>query len=304
MPGFTNRGFKILADTYYRGATAPANFNVALVTSATAPDADTNTLSDLTEIAAGNGYTTGGISVARNTTDFDSLVENDASDRAELQIKNLVWTGSGGPIPASGNGARYAVLTDANATVGSRQVIFWWDLSADQSVSDTQAFTLIDLELRLITPVGWTNKGAFRILDSYFRAQNTPTNFYIALITVATVPDADTNTFSQLTEIASGNGYTAGGISVARNSTDWDSLTENDTNDRAELQMKDQVWTASTANLPASGAGARYAILTDDNATQGSRHVLNWTWETAKGAVTVSLGNTITVQNFEIRLLN
>lgn len=131
------------------GVALPANFNVALVTSATAPTADTNTLSQLTEIAAGNGYTTGGISVAKNTTDIDTRTEDDTNDRGLAQIKDLVWTASGGSLPASGNGARYAVLTDANATVGSREVWAFWDLTSDRSVSVGQTLTLQDLELRL-----------------------------------------------------------------------------------------------------------------------------------------------------------
>ena len=80
MPGWTNKGFYSVFDVWFRGATAPTNLFVALCTSATAPTADTNTLSDLTQIAAGNGYTTGGFSLDRNTTDFDSNVENDGAD--------------------------------------------------------------------------------------------------------------------------------------------------------------------------------------------------------------------------------
>jgi hypothetical protein len=304
MAGFTNRGMKMMFDTFFRGAAAPANFYLALCTSATAPTADTNTLSDLTEITAGNGYTSGGQSVARNTTDFDTITENDASSRVELQLKDEAWTASGGIFPASGGGARYTVLLDDNATVGSRQVIFWWDNTASQFLSDTQTLTLINLEIRLTTPVGWTNRGAYRVLNSYFRAQNTPANFYLALITSATTPTATTNSFSELTEIANGNGYTTGGISVARNSTDFPTLTEDDANDRAALVMKNQVWTAATGNLPASGGGARNAVLLDDNATIGSRDVLTWSWETAKGNVTVSVGNTLTVAGYELRGLN
>lgn len=302
MPGFSNKGMYRMFDAWFRNAAPPTNFFVALVTSATAPAADTNTLSDLTQIAAGNGYTTGGFSLDRNTTDFDSNTENDASDRDELQIKDVTWTASSGTIPASGNGARYAVLTDDNATVGSREVIFWWDLSSNRTISSGQTLTLANLELRTITPVGWTNKGMFRMMDFYFRNQNEPTVFYLGLITSAAVPDADTNTLSQLTQIASGNGYTTNGISVARDSTDFDSLTENDTDDRAEIQMKNQVWTASTGSLPASGDGARYAVLTDDNATAGSRHVLSFFDLTNDRTVTV--GNTITLVDIEHRGLN
>ncbi len=146
--GWTNRGKKLVLDTYFRGATAPANLYVALVTSAAAPGPDTNTLSDLTEIANGNGYTTGGYQLDRNSTDFDTLTENDADDRGELQIKDVAWTASGGPLPASGSGARYAVLLDDNATVGSRQVLAYWDLASDRVVSVGQTLTLQNLELR------------------------------------------------------------------------------------------------------------------------------------------------------------
>ncbi len=149
MAGFTNKGKHHILDQLFRNATEVTNYYVALVTSATAPDADINTLSQLTEIAAGNGYTSGGFQLARNSTDFDSLTENDTNDRGEIQIKDVAWTASGGSIPASGNGARYAVLTDDNATVGSRIVIAFWDLSSDRVVSSGQTLTLQNLELRL-----------------------------------------------------------------------------------------------------------------------------------------------------------
>lgn len=126
------------------------NYYVALVTSATAPTADINTLSQLTEIAAGNGYTTGGFQLTPGTTDFDSITENDTDDRGEVQIKDVTWTASGGAIPGSGSGARYAVLTDDNGTVGSREVYAYWDLSSDRTVSSGQTLTLQNLELRLL----------------------------------------------------------------------------------------------------------------------------------------------------------
>ena len=149
MAGWTNRGKYLILDSYFRGATDPTNFYVALVTSAAAPTQDTNTLSQLTQIATGNGYTDGGYQLSRNSTDFDSLVEDDTGDQGELQIKDVVWTASGGPIPSSGSGARYAVLTDDNATVGSRQVIAYWDLGSDRTVSDGQSLTLQNCELDL-----------------------------------------------------------------------------------------------------------------------------------------------------------
>lgn len=151
MAGFTNRGKYLLMGWGFRNVTRPTNMYIALVTSAVAPTADTNTLSELTEIAAGNGYTSGGGTSGQLTpgsTDFDTYTEDDTNDLAKVLIKDVVFTASGGPIPASGSGARYAVLTDDNATVGSRQVIAYWDLSSDRTVSSGQTLTLQDLELR------------------------------------------------------------------------------------------------------------------------------------------------------------
>lgn len=153
MAGFTNKGKLRLFDWAFRSesVTPPTDFYIALVTSATAPTADTNTLSQLTQIADGNGYnaTAGGYKLDKNSTDFDANVENDTDDRSELQIKDVVWTASGGNIPASGGGARYAVLTDDNVTVGSREVLAFWDLSSDRTISSGQTLTLQNLELRL-----------------------------------------------------------------------------------------------------------------------------------------------------------
>lgn len=149
MAGMTNKGKFSVLDAYFRNTGAPTNFYIALVTSATAPTPDINTLSELTEIAAGNGYASGGYSLDRNSTDFDVLTENDTDDRGEIQVKDVVWSASGGNIPASGNGARYAVLTDDNVTIGDREILGYWDLTSDRTVSDGQDLTLQDLELRL-----------------------------------------------------------------------------------------------------------------------------------------------------------
>lgn len=149
MAGWTNKGKFGALDARYRGTAIPTNYYVALVTSAVAPVADINTLSELTEIASGNGYTSGGISLTPGATDFDVLTEDDTNDRGLVQVKDLVWTASSGPLPSSGNGARYAVLTDDNVTVGSREVYNYWDLTSDRSVTDTQSLTLQDCEIRI-----------------------------------------------------------------------------------------------------------------------------------------------------------
>lgn len=146
--GFTNKGLFRLLGWTLNGVAAPTNFYLALVTSAAVPDADTNTFSQLTEIAAGNGYATGGMSLTKNTTDFPGITEDDGNNRAQIQIKDAVWTAAGGPLPASGSGARYAVLLDDNGTIASREVLAYFDLVSDRTVSDAQTLTLDDCILR------------------------------------------------------------------------------------------------------------------------------------------------------------
>ena len=149
MAGWTNRGKFRAIEEYLTGAAIPGSaFALFLATSATAPTADHNLKTDLTEIATGNGYSAGGLNVNRDTTDWDVRTEDDTADRAFFQIKDLVWTAAGGAIPGSGNGARYAGLTDRHATPASREMLAFFDLVSDRSVSSGQTLTLQNCELR------------------------------------------------------------------------------------------------------------------------------------------------------------
>lgn len=149
--GITNRGKYLLGLAGLRN-TAPVTtqFYIALCSSTTTPTVDTNTLSELTEVAAGNGYTSGGVAVERSSVGFDTVSEDDSGDLASFKIKDISWTFSG-TFPASGNPARWAVLITDEGTIGNRQVIAWWGLGPDRTFSAGKVFTLIDLELRLTT---------------------------------------------------------------------------------------------------------------------------------------------------------
>ena len=149
--GWTNRWKSTILDIVYRGATPPTNFYIALVTSAVAPTVDTNTMSDLTEIATGNGYTAGGYLLNRNSTDFDFLEEDDTGDLGRVQVKDVEWTATGGPIPSTGTAA-YAVMTDDNATPANRIICHFWSLGGERSVQDGSPLRLINLEIRGIEP--------------------------------------------------------------------------------------------------------------------------------------------------------
>tara|TARA_R100001530_G_scaffold59088_1_gene42847 strand:- start:583 stop:1023 length:441 start_codon:yes stop_codon:yes gene_type:complete len=144
MAGFTNKGKYRLLETL-RGVSLPSNMYVALCTSATAPDADFETLSQVTQIGTSTGYASGGISLNMDTTDWSAIVEDDTNDDSELTIKDLVWTASGGTLGA----ARYAVLTDDNATEGDREIWAYYDLGSDQSASSGQTLTLSGFLLKL-----------------------------------------------------------------------------------------------------------------------------------------------------------
>lgn len=136
--GMTNKGKALILGYVFRAQTLPTNYYLALCTGASTPTVDTNTLSDLTQIAVGNGYTTGGYQLTPGATDFSTLTEDDTNDKGILGMKEIIWTASGGNMPSSGSGARWAVLTDDNATQGSRNILGWYDLGADRTISDSQ----------------------------------------------------------------------------------------------------------------------------------------------------------------------
>jgi hypothetical protein len=147
--GLTNRGKKLLLEYAFGRVALPTNFYMVLCTSADTPTMDTNVMSELTQIATGNGYTDGGYQLTPGSTDFDTIDEDDDNDYAVIKIKDIIWTASGGPLPASGNGARWAVLTDDDATFADRQILAIFDLSADRTISDTQRLILSDFGLGL-----------------------------------------------------------------------------------------------------------------------------------------------------------
>lgn len=157
MASFTStRGRYGLLGTYFRAASAqtPSGFYVALITAAgigttvapVAPNA-TNCLvwadCSANEVPNGNGYITGGIPIARNSTDFPSFVEDTVNNRAIIGLKTISWTASGGNLPASGTGAAYAILMDSSA---SRNVIAIFDLGGNRIVSNSQQLILQSLE--------------------------------------------------------------------------------------------------------------------------------------------------------------
>ena len=113
--------------------------------------------------------------------------------------------------------------------------------------------------------------------------------------TIHEAPGPNTNVLSDLQEILTGNGYNAGGETVARNVTaGFDNLTEDDTNNQGYLQLQNVEWDASGGTIPDTGGdGIRYPVLVDDAA-----NVLLW-WDLGTYD-SVSSGQKFTIQDAEI----
>jgi len=150
---WTNRGKYLILNWAFRAVALPANMYVALCTDDIEPTVDMNTLSDLTEITAGNGYVEGGYTLTPGATDFDTIAEDDVNDLSNVRLKDIVWTASGGPIPdSSGERARYAVLLSHHATPADREIIAVWDLVTSRMITDGNTLTLANCELKAVEP--------------------------------------------------------------------------------------------------------------------------------------------------------
>jgi hypothetical protein len=95
-----------------------------------APVATNSVKADLTEIANGNGYTTGGITATGVTSAQTSGVY-------ELDADDPVWTASGGSIATF----QWVVLYDDTAT--GDPLIAFWNIGSAQNVADPNTYTLV-----------------------------------------------------------------------------------------------------------------------------------------------------------------
>lgn len=93
-----------------------------------APVASNKLLADVTQIAAGNGYTSGG-----NTT---TITDSINAGVEKVVGTNVVFTASGGSMAQ----ARYAVLYNATAVGGP--LIAWWDYGAPFVLATAETLTI------------------------------------------------------------------------------------------------------------------------------------------------------------------
>jgi hypothetical protein len=89
-------------------------------------------LANITQIANGNGYTTGGATAALTSSSQTSGVY-------KLVLVDPSWTASGGSIGPF----RYAVLYNDTAT--NDELIGWWDYGTNITLTNGNTFT-VDLD--------------------------------------------------------------------------------------------------------------------------------------------------------------
>jgi hypothetical protein len=105
----------------------------------TAPNAATHAvLADITQISAGNGYTSGGADTQNDGSESSGTLTVTGTD--------VVWTASGGTIGAF----RYVVLYNDTPTSPADPLIGWWDYGSSITLQDGETFT-VDFGASLFT---------------------------------------------------------------------------------------------------------------------------------------------------------
>lgn len=94
----------------------------------TAPVAANTVKTDITEIAAGNGYTAGGASM--------TITVSRTGGTTKTSGVNVLVTATGGTIGPF----RYAVLY--NATSGTQPLVAWWDYGSSITLANTEQLTI------------------------------------------------------------------------------------------------------------------------------------------------------------------
>ena len=96
-----------------------------------APVATNTQLSDITQIASGNGYTTGG-------TQATQVSSAQTSGTYKLVLNDVTFTASGGSIATF----RYVVLYNDTPTSPSKPLIGWYDYGTTLSITSGNSFTV------------------------------------------------------------------------------------------------------------------------------------------------------------------
>ena len=95
-----------------------------------APVSTNTARANLTEIAAGNGYTTGGNTV--------TITISETAGITTIGGDKTTFTASGGAMASF----RYAVLYNDTATSPADALVGWWDYGAAVTLADSESFAV------------------------------------------------------------------------------------------------------------------------------------------------------------------
>ena len=129
----TYNKFNDFSNQLVRGTHNFASNTFKIMLTNTAPVATNTVFANLTDIAAGNGYTAGG-------TALTSVTITPSGTTATISAQKVVFTASGGTLPSTGT-FRYAVLY--NDTAASKNLIAWWDYASSTSLNTGETFSVL-----------------------------------------------------------------------------------------------------------------------------------------------------------------
>lgn len=123
--------FNDYAEQKNRGVHNWGSHAFKLVLTNVAPVAANSILADLTQIAAGNGYTAGG-------TALTGVTISETGGVVTVQAAQVVFTASGGAIATF----RYYALYNDTATSPADALVLWWDHGVAVTLNDGDTFTV------------------------------------------------------------------------------------------------------------------------------------------------------------------
>lgn len=97
----------------------------------TAPSASNSVFADLTEISAGNGYSSGGLAATVASS-------GQSGGTYKLVLDDVTVTASGGSVGPF----RYFVLVDDTPTSPADPLISWWDYGSSITLADGESITV------------------------------------------------------------------------------------------------------------------------------------------------------------------
>lgn len=131
---------KTVYDTFWStGQAKPTAFKMILTTSSTWDETANTATVTATEISAGNGYSTGGQTLASHTSTFDA-----AQDRAEGRPADVTFTASGGSLS-------YDALVVLATIGGSDEICCFYKYGSGQTLADGESL-VVTFEGNLGTP--------------------------------------------------------------------------------------------------------------------------------------------------------